>query len=377
MKKCINILEYGALTTNIGGIESYIISQLRHINRDVFKYDFLIAKDSPKVAYEDEIKSYECNIYRDYIPWGKSFFGHYYALYKFFKKNKGKYDIVITNIVDFHNINVLIVAKLFGVKTCIAHSHMANDLRGNFIRKIFIYINKKIGKYFCDYLFACSDKAGEWLFGDNLWKKKKSLVLKNAIETEKFIFNFNIRNKMRKMLHLENNIVIGHTGKFTDQKNHEFIIDIFKEIYDKNNNFRLILVGEGELEEQIKEKVKEMKIEKAVIFLGKRVDINNILQGIDVFLFPSKYEGLPVSLIEAQASGLKCIVSDIVSNEVKITNLVSFISLKEKPLIWASKILEEYNYVRENKYYDIKKAGYDIKTEINFIEKWFKYQIKE
>lgn len=371
MKKCINILQYGALTTNKGGIESYIISQLRHINRNFFKYDFLIAKNSPKVAYEDEIKSYKCNIYRDYIPWSKSFFGHYYALYKFFKKNKGKYDIVVTNIVDFHNINILIVAKLFGVKTCIAHSHMANDLRSNLLKNIFIYINKKIGKYFCDYLFACSEQAGEWLFG-NLWNEKKTLVLKNAIEVENFSFNFAIRNKIRKILHVEDNIVIGHTGKFTDQKNHEFLIKIFKEIYDRNNNFRLILVGEGNLKNSIKAKVKKMGLEDAVIFLGMRADVNNILQGMDIFLFPSKYEGLSVSLIEAQASGLKCFVSDTVSSDVKITDLVDFISLEEKPAFWASKILSSYQYIRKNVFFDIKNSGYDIITEINKIEDFYK-----
>ena len=373
MKKNIRILQYGALTTNKGGIESYIISQLRHINKNIFKYDFLIAKDSPLVAYEKEVKSYGCNIYREYIPWGKSFFGHYFSLYKFFKKNSDKYDIVITNIVDFYNINILIMAKLFVVKFCIAHSHMSYDLRRKFLRKILVNINRKIfAPKFCDYLFACSENAAEWMFGNKLWHNKGVLIVKNGIEYDKFKFNTETRDLIRKNLKIENKMVLGHTGKFLDQKNHNFIIDIFEEIHKMYPQTILLLIGQGPLEEQMKNKVLELKLENSVKFLGMRDDVNELLQAMDIFLFPSKYEGLPVSLIEAQAAGLKCFVSDeVISKEVVITDLVEFISLNKGPKFWAKKILDLFPYKRKNQLGAVMKAGYDIKSEIKTIEKFF------
>lgn len=374
MKKNIRILQYGALTTNKGGIESYIIAQLRHIDKNFFKYDFLIAKDSPMVAYEKEIKSYECNIYREYIPLGKNPFKHYLALYKFFKKNKNVYDIVITNIVDFYNINILIIAKLFGVKVCIAHSHMAYDSRRTFLRKILVNINRKIfAPRFCDYLFACSEKAYKWMFGDKLWKKKGALIVKNGIEYSKFEFDKKKRERIREKLNINSKLVLGHTGKFLDQKNHKFIIDIYSEIHKRNPNTVLLLIGKGPLEEKIRKKVVKLNLIDCVKFLGMRDDVNELLQAIDIFLFPSKYEGLPVSLIEAQAAGLKCFVSDeVISKEVAITDLIEFISLNKDAKFWAEKILSAYPYERKIQAQLIKQNGYDIEGEIKNIEEFFK-----
>lgn len=371
MGKHINILQCGALSDNKGGIESYIRSQVEVINKNIFKIDFLISKKQKYIAYENEIKSNNCIIYKDLVPWNESFFGHYISLYKFFKKHKNKYDIVVSNILDFHNINILIMAKFFGVKICIPHAHMAYDLRRNIIYKYLGYMNRFLSRFFCDYVFACSKSAGEWVYGKNLWNEK-GIVINNAIDVDKYIFKEDIRILVRNKLDLKNKLVIGHTGKFLDQKNHEFIIDIFEKVHEKNHDSILILVGQGPLENNIRQKVKNKNLIDSVMFLGMRNDVNELLQGMDIFLFPSKYEGLPVSLVEAQAAGLKCIVSDeVISKEIAITNLVEFISLNKDAEYWSNEILKNYPYNRKNTRKEIIKAGYSVKESVKNIEEFY------
>lgn len=376
-KNKIKIIEYGALTSTKGGIESYIITQLRHINKDKFQIDFLVPNEYEELAYEHEIKALNSKIYRGYIRWKNSFWGHYYTLYKFFKQHKGEYDIAIGNYLDLQNINFLIIAKLFGVKVCIAHAHAGENLRKNWKRNLLVKINRFLLYFIVDYLYSCSQEAGKWMFGDKLWNKKKHFIIENSIETKSFLFDINKRNYLRNFYNVKDAIVIGHTGRFAKEKNHDFIIDIFYELVKKGKNVYLFLIGDGILRSKIEKKIKELQLNNRVFILGERNDVNELLNMMDIFLFPSKTEGLGISLIEAQINGLYCFTSkDVVPNSVKFTDHLNFISLNKGAIYWANEILKVSKKNRE--IYNEKKviSNYNIDNTIKIIEKIFSEVVK-
>lgn len=370
-KNKIKIIEYGALTSTKGGIESYIITQLRHINKDKFQIDFLVPNEYEELAYEHEIKALNSKIYRGYIRWKNSFWGHYYTLYKFFKQHKGEYDIAIGNYLDLQNINFLIIAKLFGVKVCIAHAHAGNNLRKNIKRNILVKFNRCVLSFFVDKLFACSKNAGNWMFGNKNWKEMNHYIIENSIDYNKFLFNMKKRIELKHNLNLElgNTLVIGHTGRFAEEKNHEFIIDIFNEIVKVNKNAYLVLIGDGVLKEYIEAKINKLNLSEHVLLLGECSNINELLNIMDIFLFPSKTEGLGISLIEAQINGLLCFTSEgVVPDEVNFTENVNFISLDKSAAYWAEKILEK-DYSRKVLKKSLLISKYDINNTISAVEK--------
>lgn len=366
----IRVLHYGALSGTYGGVESYIINQYRKLRKCNIQYDFLVNNSEEKLAYEDELKNYGCNIYRIWNGRKNGIIKHYYNLYKFFKSHKNLYDIAIGNYLDIQNIDFLIMAKLSGIKICIAHSHMADGKRC-FRDKILVGINRILGWGFFDYLFACSERAGKWMFGSFLWRIKKKQVIYNSIEAKRYIFDKEKRKYVRSLLNLDNKFVIGHTGRFAIQKNHDFIIDVFKEINKQYNNSILVLVGKGPLEETIRNKVKSLNLEDNVIFFGERNDVNDLLQAMDIFIFPSNFEGLGISVIEAQYSGLKCFVSDNIPKEAKITENIFFISLEKNAKYWANFILNNKDYERKEMNDLVKNKEYDIDYNVDKIKEFF------
>ncbi len=234
-----------------------------------------------------------------------------------------------------------------------------------------------INKY-ADYKFACFNDAAKWGFGNT----KDYILFKNGIEYEKFLYNNNIRNKIRKDLDLsDNDILIGHVGRFNRQKNHEFLIDVFKELQKINNNSYLMLVGRGILEDLIKEKVKRYNLAEKVFFMGVRNDVYKLMQAMDVFAFPSTYEGLPIAVVEAQAASLPCLVSNNVSKEVVIDpNLIDYASLKDSPKKWVEKMMKLYKSNSNRKIIDItnlEKNGYNIKTNSKKLQDFYLSKISE
>ena len=215
-------------------------------------------------------------------------------------------------------------------------------------------------KYATDY-FACSYLAGEWLFGKNNIKNGKVKVIHNAVNYDRFKYDEKIRKEIRKEFKIKDNeLLFGNVGRFIVQKNHTFLIDIFKEIHKKNKNTKLILVGIGEKEEEIKEKVKRLDLDNFVIFAGFRKDVNKIMQAMDVFLLPSICEGLPIVGVEAQAAGIPSFASkDVVTSEAKISKVFNFISLDKKAEEWADIILNS-DLTRKDTKDELKKAGYFI-----------------
>lgn len=221
-----------------------------------------------------------------------------------------------------------------GVRVRIAHSHNKSQDK-NLKYPIKLYSKRLIPKY-ATHLLSCGKEAGDWMFNG-----KPYTILNNAIDAQSYRFDKQIREEMREQLGFnQEDFVIGHVGRFNPQKNHNFIIDVFNFVHKKNTAAKLVLVGTGDGQKAIKEKVESLALSDSVLFLGNRTDVNKILQAMDVFLFPSLYEGLPLSIIEAQAAGLPCVISDNVPPECIKTDRVFHYSL-EKPLdFWANKIIE-------------------------------------
>jgi glycosyltransferase involved in cell wall biosynthesis len=341
---------------NTGGIETWLMNVLRNIDRTKIQFDFVV-HTSQKGYYDDEIEKLGGKLIR--VPKFKiiNFFS-YKKVWKEILENS-YYKILHTHIRSTASI-YLKIAKYYGIAT-ISHSH--NVSNGKFPTSAIKDIFQRYIAIYSDIRLACSNSAGLWLF-----RKRPFKIMKNAININLYKLNNGVRNEYREKYNFENNIVIGHIGRFSYQKNHNFLLDIFATLYKQNNLFRLVLVGDGELKKDIEKKVKEKKISNSVIFTGIRSDIPELLQMFDIFVFPSHYEGLGIVLLEAQASGLQCFISDTMPDEVKITCLINTISLNESAEFWANVINQNINYKRYDTSQCIKDSGYDIKLVVNELE---------
>lgn len=361
--KCRILHVFGAL--NRGGAETMIMNIYRNIDRSKVQFDFIVHTEE-KCDYDEEIKNLGGRIYRVSKYTGRNHFKYKKEWYDFFKQHR-EYKIIHGHVRSTASI-YLSIAKKYKLKT-ISHSH--NTSSGTGISAVAKNILQYRIRYFVDYMFACSNESGVWLFGKEACKKKNFFILKNAIETEKYIYNEETRHKVRKELDLKDKFVIGHIGRFHPQKNHDFLIDVFKEMCKRDSEIVLILIGNGELKNQIEKKVSELGLNLKVIFMGIRSDIEKLVQAMDIVIFPSLYEGLPVTLIEVQAAGLPCIVSDRITKSVKITDTIKYLSLDQSKEEWAQKALKyKKNTMRKNMYEEIVKAGYDIKSTSEWYQKF-------
>jgi glycosyltransferase involved in cell wall biosynthesis len=350
---------------NRGGLETMLMNYYRQINRGKIQFDFLVHR-SEKGHYDREIEELGGKIYR--MPSIKP--GNYQQYFKlldeFFEIHK-EYRVVHSHINENSSF-VLRAAKKVGIPCRIAHSHLS-DL-GLDLKLPFRLYARYFMKDHPNYYFACSKNAGKWLFGKKQIKLNDVMVLNNAVNAKDFKFNIKIRNKIRAELGLKDEIVIGHIGRFNKQKNHEFLIEIFNAIHKKKTNAILLLIGDGHLRATIERKVETLGLSSHVRILGVRSDIPELMQAMDLFLFPSLFEGLPVVLVEAQAAGLKCIVSDTITKESDITGRVDFISLNQTPEYWASLILSQsYEHVETSQ--ALQENGYDAVTNAQWLENFY------
>lgn len=345
-----------------GGLETLIMNIYRNINRDKVQFDFLVHYQGD-FFFDNEIRNLGGKIYKLSIRDDNNFIKYLKDLRHFFYEHK-EYSIVHGHMESLGRF-YLKEAKRNKIPIRIAHSHNSSTektIKG-YVKSLLL---KEYDKYATD-LFACSKQAGNYMF-----KNKEFLVLNNAIDTEKFSFDQNIRNEVRKELDIKDKFVIGHIGRFCEQKNHKFIIEIFEKVLKRNKNSVLILVGSGELEDNIKELVKIKGIEDNVKFLGVRKDIPNIYMAMDCFLFPSLFEGLGIVAIEAQCSGLPVIASDVIPEEANVTDKFCKVSLNESVEKWAD-IVNAFsnNIVRNNESENVKEAGFDIKELTKKLEKYY------
>ena len=337
-----------------GGVEAVLMNYYRNIDHTKVQFDFICDDDSINIPY-DEINSLGGKVIL--IPPYQKVFKYHKQLKKVLKENNYK-------IVHSH-INTLSIFSLFAaykakVPVRIAHSHSTTnklEKKKNILKQIF----KPFSKLFATHYFACTKHAGNWMFGN----KKEIYILNNAIELDRYKYNIDIRNKIRKELNInDDTLVIGHIGRFVEQKNHRYLIDIFNEIHSKNNNSILILIGQGPLQDEIKDKVNKLGISDSVLFLGQLDNANEYYQAFDIFLLPSLYEGLGMVLIEAECSGLLSYTSTEVPLEAKVTDNLYYISLKDNPSIWSNNILDSIkDYNRVSCEDIVKRSGYDITIE--------------
>lgn len=349
-----------------GGAETIVMNYYRFIDKEKIQFDFLV-RNSFQHHYDNEvINNGGCIFYTS--PFPKHAIKNYFEVNKILKEHK-EYSIIHVHANSLIYIIPLILAKKHGISCRIIHSHSTHT-QGKFLNIIHRVNRLFIGR-FSNYMLACSRDAGKWMFTN-----KKFVTFHNGIDISEFIYSTEIRKKTRKAFGMGDKFVIGHVGRFSEVKNHKFILDVFNCILKKHSNSILILVGEGELFERIKQKAINLGIEKHIIFTGVRNDVNKIMQAMDVFLFPSYYEGLPLTLVEAQASGLPCIVSDTITDEVNLTDNIEYIDLKNPASVWADHIFKFINFNRKDTSEQIRAAGYDIEKEAKKLEAFYQEAIK-
>lgn len=336
------------------GLETMLMNYYRNIDRNIIQFDFLTHRPY-KSDYDDEIISMGGKVfyaprlypqnYHKYFKWMKVFF-----------KEHPEYKIIHSHI-DSMSFLPLLAAKKAGIPIRIAHSHNTSiDFDYKFFLKEFfrIMINKV-----ANYRFACGDDAGRYLF-----RGKEFKYVPNAIDISKFIYNDDIRTKKREELGIKNQFVLGHIGRLSYQKNHKFLINVYKNFVKLFPKSLLILVGTGENENKIKKQIKKYGIEQNVLMLGNRADVNELYQAFDVFVLPSLFEGIPVVGIEAQCAGLPCIFSHKVPKQVKFTDQVEFIPLSKK--LWCKKIVKFLSVTRNH--VDMSNSDYNINIACNKLQ---------
>lgn len=356
----IRVLQIG-MTDNLGGIETFLMNYYRNIDRKKIQFDFINIYDN-NLCFHEEINSLGGKIYKV-----SSYYKHPIKYIKEVSQiiKKNKYQIVHCNMNSAVFLYPLIAAKKGGAKVIIAHSHNSSSDKG-FVKTLLHNINKTFLPLFANTFFACSNRAGEWFYNRKIRKSSSYYIIKNAINVEKYLFNEKIRSEKRKELDIsEDVLVIGHVGRFNKQKNHTFLIDIFYEYQKKDRESKLILIGIGPLKKEIKNKVEKLKIQDKVLFLEHRDDVNEMLQAMDIFILPSLYEGLPLAGIEAQASGLTCLFSQNITQELKISDNANFIKNMYNTKEWVIRITKNRNRNKndekiKNSSFSIKKATADI-----------------
>lgn len=350
-----------------GGVTRYVMQNWKYIDKEKFQFDFISLDD--KLDFEDDLKMQGCTIYHRKYMAKDNFIAFKKEIRDIFNHN---YDIIQLHTGFWKGTVMEEIAHELKIPRIIVHSHntamgcIPDTIGFEEKRALHEKIKSEIDLNFATDFWACSRAAADWLFGEQI-SRSKIKIMKNAIEVENFIYNENKRNDIRNMLGIADKFVIGHVGRFDYQKNHEFLVNVFKEVYRYNENVQLLLVGIGHDFDKIKDLVHRYKIDNAVTFLGIRDDVEDIMQAMDIFCLPSRFEGLPIVAVEAQASGLKCVLSDTITDEVCITDNVLMLPLDENK--WVDVITGLLKgYSRENMYNQITSAGYNIKYAVKEIE---------
>jgi glycosyltransferase involved in cell wall biosynthesis len=348
---------------DLGGIETFLMTLYRRIDRDKFQFDFLVHREKPGY-FDDEIRSLGGRIIQVSPLNPLKVVSYINELRQVLNDNA--YDIIHSHL-NTNTAFVLWIAKTVGIPYRIAHSHITRYTGG--MKTLIETTNKLYINAMPTHKMACSDKAGKWLFGEHADYK----ILNNSIDVQKFTFDKQQRDQIRKDLNIPSQtILIGNIARFFHQKNHEFLIDVFFE-FNKNNPSKLLLIGEGELMPKIKRKVHNLGIENDVIFTGAISHANEYLNAMDVFVFPSHYEGLGIVAVEAQNNGLPVVMNSNLPEELDLTPLIYRISLDKSLKAWSQLILKAYqnNKKRSTMHKTVIEKGYDIKTNVLKLEQFY------
>lgn len=346
-----------------GGVESVVTNYYRHIDRTKIQFDFICDKDSTNIPY-DEIEQLGGRVIL--VPPYQKVFEYQKELIKIFKDNNYK---IVHSHLNTLSVFPLRAAKKAGVPVRIAHSHSTTnkkEWKKNLLKQILRPFSKV---YATDYM-CCSELAGRWLFGNKEYDKGNVYLLNNAIDLDKFKYDEKIRKEKRKELNIKDDtLVIGHVGRFVEQKNHRFLIDIFNEVHKQKENSILLLVGQGPLMEEMKEKAKNLGLKNSIKFLEQRNDVNELYNAMDLFLFPSLYEGLGMVLIEAQANKLFCVTSSEVPMDATISNYIKFVDLYDNINVWKDVLIMPH--LRKNINFFKIKNNFDITKQSKNLEYFY------
>lgn len=360
----IKVLHFG-LSTNLGGIETYLYKLARNINKEEFQFSFLVAGDPEKFCFYKEFVSMGCQFF-SITPRSKSLIKHKRDLENLYTTEN--FDVIHCHMNSLSNI----LPITMGIKhnqSVIVHSRNGQLSRITLKTKLLHEINslllpkKKVKK------LAVSDLAGQWMFGKN----SNFHVVNNGVEIDKYKYNEKVRKKVRKDLGINDEFCVLHIGAFRKQKNHMFLLEVFKHIKNIKPNSKLLLVGSGRLKSEIEDKIKELGIRQQVIMVGKTKNVSDYLSASDAFLFPSLFEGFPNAVLEAQTSGLPCLISNTITKEVLInSNCVSF-PLSKEPKAWANKLFELTCYRdRLDGAKNIEAKGFSVRDEVIKVEKIYR-----
>lgn len=363
----LRVLQVG-MTRNLGGIETYLIEQFRHLDKSKIDYDFVNITGEYSICYDDEILASGSKIFK-VVSRHKNPLLHYWQWVTILLQHKGVYDVIVLNTNSMEYVFPLVLGKVFGIPVRVIHSHNSGfENKQGLVRRLLVGMNKKLLSWSANLRFACSRLAGRWMFGD-----KPYHVIYNAIDIHKYDADLAVRDEMRQALNLDTALTLLHVGRFSYQKNHSFLLDIFKEVHSIQPDSVLLLVGdtteESEFLTEVKRKIKAYGLENVVRLLGRRDDVNKIMQAADVLVMPSFFEGLTVVGIEAQASDLPLLLSDTVTKELGLLPSTQFISLEAGPTAWAEAIVNSKQHNRQSRYEELKAAGYDIGNETERVEK--------
>lgn len=358
-KKPIRILHV-VQRMEAAGLQSFIMNIYRTIDRSQMQFDFL-THYKERQFYDDEIERLGGRIYRLSVREDKNPVKYLKELKKFFREHQ-EYEIVHGHM-DSLGLFYLEAAKLSGIDNRIAHAHTV-IIGGDLKKRLRNLLNKGY-KVNATCLLACSEDAGRYMFGDSDFK-----VIHNPIDVQRFAYNETVRNIVRAELGVQDKIVIGHVGRFSYSKNHEFLLQIFQQITKIEDRAVLVLVGQGELETEIHHQAKELGIEDRFFYLGVRADVERLYQAFDSFVFPSRFEGLGIVAIEAQAAGLPTVCSDSVPQFANATDLFTTMPLSASSKEWAETVMDRINIgSRKGRSQELMDAGYDVnKVSVELIE---------
>lgn len=342
-----------------GGLETMIMNWYRKIDKSKIQFDFLV-HHKERCFYDDEIEALGGKIYHLSLANDYNFIKYWFDLKRFFKDNT-QYKIVHGHHSTF-GFFYLTAAKNNGIKWRISHSHIASYSKT--IRGIIFYLMSRLFKKSANVHYACSKLAGDYMYGNS-----KYVVINNGIDTNRFRFEDFDRERIRNQFGLKDSFVVCHVGRFFDQKNHDFLVDVFHE-FQKKSNSHLLLIGVGPLQDTIRRKVHRLGLDNRVIFLNEQRNVPSFLSASDMFLFPSLYEGLPLTLVEAQTSGLPILCSDTISTEAKINDNYFILSLSDSAEVWAEKMyqIKYLSTERTEAFARIKNHGYDSEDVVNFMQ---------
>lgn len=373
MSEPIRILQWGMFGA-YGGIEMFIMNLYRHVDRSKVQFDFLEAHDMGKLAFEDEILSMGGRIFRVMYPEREKPLTAGYRLRKFLRAHPEIKGVHVH--ANYRYAFPLLQAKRCGIPIRIIHSHssaVAKMPNESYKDKVKLWLQKRQLKKLnaASHCFACSTVAGDAMYATLSYR-----IIPNAIDTSLYALSPNIRARLRNDLDLQEKTVIGFVGRLSDVKNVLFLADIFCEIHKRNAQAFLLIAGEGELGDKMKERLAQRGLSDSVRFLGMRKDVNELYQAMDLFLLPSRFEGLPVVLVETQTAGLLCLVSDRITCEVEITDLLTYLSIEEPPEKWAEIALQKLAETkRRDRSKEVADAGFEIRQMAKEMEAFYLEQV--